>query len=191
MTRLVLLCCLLAPPGLAVAQPRLIPNGDVSVTYRVEGAAVDQIPGGAPNGVQLVWDAAGQRLRAEPVGGPVYAIVDLARRSTDIVFAAQRSILQLPLRNGDAQSLLGFSNLQFTRRGAGHVLGIECTEWIVHARKLDGTGCVTADGIILRAEGQFDGRPGTVKAVAVGRGQVQWDAFSLPDGFFRLPLGVR
>ena len=93
-------------PAMAVAQPRLVPGGDVDVLYQLEGAAAEQIPGGAPDGVRLQWDAAGQRLRAEPVGQAVYAITDLHRRVADIVFAAQSSVLELPLRGGDPQTLL-------------------------------------------------------------------------------------
>ncbi len=175
-------------PCLAWAQPRLVPQGDVDVTYRLSGAAAQQIPGGAPGGVRLQWDAAGQRLRAEPVGGAAYAITDLQRRVADIVFPAQSSILELPLRGGDPQTLLAGSDARFTRRGISHVLGIECTDWVIQARHVDGTGCVTADGIVLRAEGSFDGRPGSAVAMAVTRGPVSPAAFRTPDQYFRLPL---
>ncbi len=128
----------------AAAQPRLVPATDVDVLYHLEGAAAQQIPGGAPDGVRLQWDAAGQRLRAEPVGAPVYAITDLRRRVASLVFAAQSSVLELPLRGGDPQTLLAGADARFTRRGAGHVLGMDCTEWSVQARHVDATGCVTA-----------------------------------------------
>ena len=47
--------------------------------YKLGGLPPSQIPGGAPDGVRLQWDATGQRLRADPVGRPVYAIADLSR----------------------------------------------------------------------------------------------------------------
>ena len=100
--RIAAIGCLLLPGlglGLgAAAQPRLVPTGDVDVLYQVDGAAAQQIPGGAAGGVRLMWDAAGERLRAEPVGQPVYAITDLRRRLAELVFAAQSSVLELPLR---------------------------------------------------------------------------------------------
>ena len=178
-------------PAIAAAQPRLVPAGDVDVLYHVEGAAAQEIPGGAPDGVRLQWDAGGQRLRAEPVGQAMYAITDLRRRVADIVFPAQSSILELPLRGGDPQALLAGADARFTRRGAGHVLGIECTEWSVQARHMDATGCVTADGVVLRAEGSWNGQPGRAVAQSVARGPIAGAAFVPPAGFFRLPLGQR
>ena len=188
---IVLVLGLLTLPALSQAQPRLIPNGDVDVVYRVTGAAADQIPGGAPDGVRLQWDAAGQRLRAEPVGRAMYAITDLPRHVADVVFPAQSSILELPLRVGDPQTLLAGADVRFSRKGSGRVLGLDCTEWTIHSRKVDGAGCVTADGIVLRAEGQFDGRPGGMQAVSVARGPVPAMRFAPPAGFFRVPMGGR
>ncbi len=183
-----LAAALLLWPGLASAQPRLVPQGDVDAIYHLSGAAAEQIPGGAPGGVRLRWDAQGQRLRAEPVGGAAYAITDLQRRVADIVFPGQSAVLELPLRDGDPQALLAGSDARFTRRGVSHVLGMECTDWTIKARHVDGVGCVTADGIVLRAEGSFDGRPGSAVATAVTRGPVDPAAFRTPDQFFRLPL---
>ena len=181
----------LAFPVLAAAQPRLVPTADVDVLYRVEGAAAQQIPGGAPDGVRLQWDAAGQRLRAEPVGGAVYAITDLRRHVASLVFAAQSSVLELPLRGGDPQTLLAGSDARFTRHGAGRVLGMDCTEWSVQARHVDATGCVTPDGVVLRAEGTWNGQPGRAVALSVARGPIPAASFVPPPGFFRVPLGTR
>ena len=182
------LLCLLSSPVAALSQPRLVPAGDADVVYRVAGAAAAQIPGGAPDGVRLQWDAAGERLRAEPVGGPVYAITDLMRHIADIVFPAQTSVLELRVRGGDPQTLLAGADVHFTRKGASRLLGLDCTEWAVHSRQVDGTGCVTADGIVLRAEGQYNGQSASLQAVSVGRGPVPAARFSPPANYFRLPL---
>ncbi len=178
-------------PGLAVAQPRLVPSGDVDVLYQLDGAAAQQIPGGAASGVRLQWDAAGQRLRAEPLGQPVYAITDLRRRVADLVFAAQSSVLELPLRGGDPQTLLAGADAHFTRQGTSHVLGMECTDWTVHARHVDATGCVTSDGVVLRAEGTWNGQPGRAVAQSVARGPIPDASFEPPPNFLRVPLGIR
>ena len=181
-----------ALPTLAAAQqPRLIPPHDVDILYQLDGPAAQQIPGGAPDGVRLQWNAAGQRLRAEPVGGIVYAITDLRRRVADLVFATQSSVLELPLRGGDPQALLAGSDARFTRGGTGRVLGMECDEWTVHARHLDATGCVTADGVVLRAEGTWNGQPGRAVALSVGRSPIPAARFAPPANFFVMPLGTR
>ena len=189
--RLLVLAAALALPVGAAAQPRLTPAGDVDVLYRVEGEAAQQIPGGAPQGVRLAWDAAGQRLRAEPVGQPLYAIADLRRRVADVVFAGQSTVLELPIRGGDPQALLAGADARFTRKGTGHVLGMECAEWAVQARRVDATGCVTADGIVLRAEGTWNGQPGRAVALSVARGPVPAAMFVPPPEFVRVPFGVR
>ncbi len=191
MTRLALLLALLFASGAAVAQPRLIPAGSVDVLYRLSGAAADQIPGGAPDGVRLQWDGVTQRLRAEPIGRPVYVITDLARRVADFVFPAQNAFLEVPLRGGDPQALLAGSDVRFTRRGTSRVAGLDCTEWTAQSQKLDATGCVTADGIVLRADGSYDGHRSSFQALSVTRGPVAPDRLRPPEGFARLPLGSR
>ena len=188
MIRWVLAACLLSTA--ATAQPRLVPAGDVDVLYRVQGAAARQIPGGAPDGVRLQWDAAGQRLRAEALGNPIYAITDLRRRIIDMVFASQSSALELPMRGGDPQALLAGADARFTRRGTGRVLGMDCTEWTIAARHVDATGCVTADGVVLRAEGLWNGEPGQAEALSVNRGHLPGERFAVPASFMRLPLGL-
>ena len=181
----------MAITGVAAAQPRLIPTGDVDALYQLDGAAAQQIPGGAAQGVRLVWDAAGQRLRAEPVGQPMYAIADLRRRVASVVFATQSMVLELPLRGGDPQALLAGADAHFTRKGTGHVLGLECAEWAVQAKRVDATGCVTADGIVLRAEGTWNGQPGRAVALSVARGPIPAAVFTPPPEFAHLPFGVR
>ena len=191
MRRWALLCCLVFVSSAAAAQPRLVPAGDVEVVYRLGGAAADQIPGGAPDGVRLQWDAAGQRLRAEPIGRNVYALTDLSRHVADFVFQAQGTFIEVPLRSGDPQTLLAGADVHFTRRGTGRVLGVDCTEWLAKSRKLDVTGCVTSDGVVLRADGVFDGRQGSFEALSVARGKLPSARFTPPDGFARLALGGR
>lgn len=184
------LMTLICTDALAQPMPRLVPARDVDIVYRLEGAAVQQIPGGAPDGVRLQWDAAGQRLRTQPIGAPVYAITDLRRRVAAVVFAAQSSILELPLRGGDPQTLIAGADARYIRRGNSHALGQDCTEWSITSRHLDVTGCVAADGVVLRAEGLFNGQPGSAVALSVVRGPIPLASFVPPPNFFRLPFGM-
>jgi hypothetical protein len=180
---------LLFLPAAAAAQPRLVPTQDVAVVYRIGGSAAQRIPGGAPEGVRVVWDAAGQRVRAEPVGLGTYAIADLGRRVTDIVFEAQHAYLELPIRGGDPQALLAGEHVTFARRGTETLLGMACTDWVIHAEKVTGMGCVTADGVVLRAQGLFDGQSGSMTAISVDLNPQADSSFRPPKGFFRLALG--
>ena len=197
MTRVWLLLFVMLSPTVACAQsapgaipsrsvPGLIPSRSVTVTYRVSGAAVDRIPGGAPNGVQVAWDAVEQRLRVEAVGQPNYALVALHSRVLDMVFGTQRAYLELPIRGGDPQTLLTGRDVHFTRRGSDHVAGLDCTEWAFRSHKLEGVGCVTPDGVVLRAHGTFEGQPGEVVATTVAYGEVNGPDLLPPADFFRL-----
>ncbi len=192
MTRLLAILALFAAPAAAVAQPRLVPASNVQVLYHLSGPAAAAIPGGAAEGVRLEWDAAGERLRSEPVGGPVYAIADLGRHVADVVFAAQNTYLELPLRAGDPQSLLDTAiaggDAHFTRGGADRVIGIACTNWTVTARKLDATACISDEGVVLRARGTWNGQEGALTAVSVAHGSPAADRFRPPEGFFRVNL---
>ena len=192
MTRLLFAAALLAAPAFAAAQPRLVPSADVEVLYRVSGPAAAAIPGGAPAGVRLEWDAAGERLRSEPVGGAVYAITDLGRHVADVVFTAQNTYLELPIRGGNPEALLSQAiagaDAQFTRGGTDRVLDTPCTQWTVHARKLDATACVSAEGVVLRASGMWDGQSGDLLALSVLHNRPAPDRFRPPNGFFRVNL---
>jgi hypothetical protein len=179
---------LLLPAAGALAQPRVMPPGDVTVTYRLDGPAALQIPGGAPDGVKLEWDAAGQRLRAEPIGGRAYAVTDLRRHVAEIVFPQQASVLELPLRIGTPEALLAGSDARFTPIGNSRVLGMDCTEWTVQAKHMDARGCITPDGVVLRAEGLFNGQQGSLIATAVHRGPIPEAAFTTPPGFGKVSL---
>ena len=77
---------------------------------------------------------------------------------------------------------------RFTRRGAQRLLGLDCTDWAIHSPKIEGTGCITADGVVLRAEGVIDGRPGSMTAQSVAYGKQPPSAFVPPDGYARLAL---
>jgi len=175
----------------AESVPAMIPSRSVTVTYRVSGVAVDRIPGGAPDGLWVMWDAVEQRLRAEAVGQPNYALVALRSHLLDVVFGLQRAYLELPIRGGDPQALLTGRDVHFTRRGSDRVAGLACTEWGFQSRKLQGVGCVTPDGVVLRARGVFEGQAGEAVATAVAYGEVNGPDLLPPADFFRLMAPLR
>jgi len=185
-------CAVVAAVGLLIVnaaaaqdRPLIQPSRDVSVRYRVEGAAASVVPGGIPNGLLLSWDAAGQRLRAEPEGRTQAVIVDLRVHSALVVDTARRSALTLPTRDSDFQPLT-LEGARLTRRGEAVVAGLPCTTWAVRSDRGNGTVCLTADGVALRADGDVDGRHGSFTASDVSYGPVRDDLFRVPTDFLQL-----
>ena len=166
-------------------RPLLQPDRDVSVMYRVEGAAASVVPGGIPGALRLSWDAAGQRLRAEADGRSQAIIVDLRAHSALVVDTVLRSALTLPVRDGDLQPLT-LEGARLTRRGEATVAGLRCTNWAVQSSRGNGTVCLTPDGVALRADGDVDGRHGTFTATGVTYGPLRDELFQVPVDFMQL-----
>lgn len=173
--------------GAAQDRPLVQPSRDVTVTYRVEGAAASVIPGGIDGPLRLSWDAARQRLRAEAEGRPQAVLVDLPNRTATLLDDTMRAVVALPVRERDLQPLtLGGARL--TRRGQDSVAGRACTTWDVQASRGAGTVCLTEDGVALRAEGAVDGRHGSFTATSVRYGSVGPGLFAVPPGYFSLNI---
>ena len=168
-------------------RPRVQPDRDVTVTYRVEGAAQQALPGGVGGPLRLSWDAAGQRLRAEPADRPQAVIVDLPRHTASVVDDSMHAVLTLPVRERDLQPLT-LDGVQMTRRGADTVAGRACTIWAMQAKHGSGTVCLTPDGVALRAEGEIDGRHGSFTATDVTYGAVAAELFKVPPGYMTLAI---
>ncbi len=184
-----LLACCGAACGTAAAQDRPLvqPSRDVTVTYRVEGAAASVIPGGIDGPLRLSWDAARQRLRAEAEGRPQAVLVDLPNRTATLLDDTMRAVVALPVRERDLQPLT-LNGARLTRRGQDSVAGLACTNWDVQASRGAGTVCLTADGVALRAEGAVDGRRGSFTATGVRYGGVEPGLFAVPPGYFSLNI---
>ena len=172
-----------APPD----RPRVQPDRDVTVTYRLEGAATQAIPGGVDGPLRLSWDAAGQRLRAEPANRPQAVIVDLPRHTASVVDDAMHAVLTLPVRERDLQPLT-LDGVGMTRRGTDTVAGHPCTTWAMQSKRGTGTVCLTPGGVALRAEGDIDGRHGSFTATNVLYGAVAADLFTAPPGYMTLNI---
>lgn len=177
----------LAAAGTAAAQdrPLLQPSRDVTVTYRIEGAAASAIPGGIDGPLRLSWDAAHQRLRAEAEGRPQAVLVDLPNHTATMLDGVMRAAIALPVRDRDLQPLT-LAGAQLTRRGAGNVAGMACTNWDVESHRGAGTVCLTADGVALRADGAVDGHKGSFTATSVRYGEVAPNLFTAPPGYLAL-----
>ena len=140
-----------------------------------------------PNALLLSWDAAGQRLRAEPEGRSQAVIVDLRAHSAKLVDTMLRSALTLPTRDSDFQPLT-LEGARLTRRNDAVIAGLACTNWAVQSSRGNGTVCLTADGVALRADGDVDGRHGVFTASRVSYGPVPDDLFRVPSDFMQFNL---
>ena len=138
MTRAALLLLVMAGGAAAQERPVVVPTRDVDVSYRA--GPVEQ---------RMRWLATEQRLRIDPPGNGLFMIVDYRTRRMQVVRQSDRKVVEMP-------SPAGFPGQQpgtgYTRRGAGSVAGLPCTEWqTTDAAGDEALVCFTGDGVMLRA----------------------------------------
>lgn len=135
--------------GTAEPAPAYLPTRDVAVQYTVAGKAAQQV-----RTLQVRFSAARQLLRVETEDrGMGYLIVDPARRGAKLVVPGLGQVADLPLMRDRRAALLFGDGLRFTRRGKARVAGWECVNWDVRAERDSATLCLTAEGVLLRAQG--------------------------------------
>ncbi len=191
LTRAFLLLLAFGGPALAQtppAGPRTRPSRDVVVTYRMDGPALDLVPGGVKGPVRLSWDAAGQRVRAEAEGRPQVALLDLRAHGGQLLDTGLRVVLPLPIREKDLQPLT-LDQLALTPRGRETVAGQACTTYGFDTPQGPGTVCLTADGVPLQGQGPVQGRPGHFTALSVTYGRLPASLFEAPPGYMFLAGG--
>lgn len=172
-------------PVSARAAPPTLPTHDVAVTYRLQGAARDAVPGGLPEIVRLAWDAGGRRLRVEPEGRQQVLLVDLNVPRAELVDKGMHGVLTLPMRAKDIEPL-ALQDATLTPRGRAVVTGLSCMEYDVVAKRGRGVVCLAADGVALRGSGTVDGKQGGFTAVSVVPGPLPAGSFEVPPGYMHL-----
>lgn len=185
--RAVLLLLLLVSPALAQPSPRVLPSRDVTVVYRVDGAAADAVPGGIPGDLRVSWSAGERRLRVAPQGRTQVLLVDLDAATVQAVDSGLRAAMSLPVRPKDLQPLT-LQDAHLVRRGTATVAGRSCTDYAVESRRGHGTLCLTDDGVALRADGEVDGRRGRFTAVSVSYEPLPTQLFEVPAGYMQLAI---
>lgn len=172
-------------------QPAIHPTRDVAVEYEARGRP--DASGPMQSGlVRVFWTDHGALARVEMPGLPMWGIIDLARARMTVVFAAQHGYVDLPLDPNRVPGLSIPPGTQLTRIGSATVAGLDCTVWRVRGPGDAGTACITADGLVLRAQGhgQEHGMSGngTLSAVKVRYGPLPAALFAPPVGFRRIDL---
>lgn len=174
-----------AVPALAGEPPAYVPQRDVTIEYVVT-------PAGRPQEHARVSAEAGAahiRIDSDSVPGPV--VLDRAAGTALIIYPPAKMFTELPGQRLDVERLLDDAHPQFTAIGHSVVAGYACTDYRIVARDGSGTGCLTADGVLLRGSGQDrHGRGGAVSAVSVRYAALPASAFAPPPGYAELPRGM-
>jgi hypothetical protein len=166
---------LVAQPALAQDRPPLFPTRDVAVTYRTLGEAA-QLPA-----ITMSWLAAQQLMRSD-MPGMGYMVMDQRNQRAFMVVEQARMIMDIP--TGQAMAQAGPSpNATFRREGSATVAGHACTIWSYQDGGNQGRACVTAEGVMLRAEGTSQGRTGGMEATQVAFGPQDPARFQRPQGY--------
>jgi hypothetical protein len=188
--RAVALLAAMLPPLLMVAaaapdRPVFPPVRDVAVSYHADLHAQ-----GAPAEFTLHYSTALNRARLEG-GLPGYVLVDLASHRATIVFEPMGMMMDAPPNSGLDQALVLEKGKRFVRKGHDQVAGLSCTVWDVTAEDAVGTACVTADGVVLRANGHDrKGRAGSIEATSVQYAPQAAALFSPPPNVHRVSIAA-
>jgi hypothetical protein len=170
---------LFALPAVAQDRPPVFPTRDVAVTYRMTGGSAPQ---GAPQTMQMSWNAAAGLLRSE-VPGMGWMVADQRSGRAFMVMEPMRVIMDVPLGQQGSQ-LPGLSpNATYRREGNATVAGLRCTIWSVQDGDSRGRACITADGVMLRAEGTNGGHSGGLEATQVTYAPQDPSRFQRPQGY--------
>jgi len=177
-------CSLAALPALAQDRPTYMPTRDVSVAYRATGA-------GNATEMRISWLAASGLMRVDMPGGQGFMVANPRGNAPGfMVMEAQRMIMDVPTSQLPAAGMQPSASARFTREGTARIANTDCTIWRMEDQGHAGRACLTADGVMLRAEG--DGRQGQIEATSVSYGPQDPARFQRPSGYqtFQMPAGV-
>ena len=186
MRHAVLAAALLALPAAAQAQdrPQVFPSRDVAVTYRVssQGQAAE---------LTMQYAAQARLTRMTLPGGMGYVVADHRNQRGFMVMEPTRTIMDVPMQQA-AGMQQQFENASFTRGGTEKIAGTDCTVWRYQGQGQSGEACITADGVMLRMQGNAQGQQGRMEAVRVAYGAQDAAQFRRPQGYqaMQMPQGL-
>jgi hypothetical protein len=178
-------CLPLALPAAAQDRPPLTPTRDVAITYRLIGEGAQQAAGQA---MVVQWLAAQQLMRTD-MPGLGYSVTDHRSQRAFMVMEQMRMIMDLPIQQAMQQGMPS-AGASFRREGSATIAGHDCAIWVVQDGASQGRSCVTADGVVLRAEGTHQGRTGGMEATQVVFGPQDPARFQRPQGYQSMPAGM-
>ncbi len=172
-----------APASAQDAPPHIWPTRDVTVTY----AVIDQQQNRSTT-IAMHWKAGGTQARIDLPGGS-YAIVDRAGDLGMLVLPRQKTVMRIPLSATPIGAMLPENAAGFVHGGSDTVAGHRCDLWSLHNAQGDASVCLTADGVVLRAQGKSaQGGSGGVIANVVTYGPIPRALLEPPADFARINL---
>lgn len=175
-----------ALPIAAQAQdrPQIFPTRDVAVTYRAAGQ-------GQQAELTMLWSAASRLMRMNLPGGAGYIVADHQNQRGFMVMEAMRTVMDVPMAQA-AGMQRDLENARFTRGGTEKIAGTDCTVWRYDGPSQSGEACITADGVMLRAQAAAQGQQGRMEATRVTYGVQDAAQFRRPQGYqtMQMPQGV-
>jgi len=172
-----------AASAAAADQPPLTPTRDVAVTYQ----AKDQQ--GTVRVVHMSFDATGRRLHIDVVGQPGFQVIDRKNNLLLSVLYTQKIYLERPLPPQVGNLMDRSPNMVLKKGATATVAGLSCTLWSVPTgpNSPDLQACITADGVVLRAEPVGGGNSvPRLEATSVVYGPQPESLFVPPAGFQRI-----
>ena len=171
--------------GAACAAPRLVPDRDATVEYRV-------LPQGhAPIDVTVAIAAGGLRLRVISPDLPTTIVVRRDTETAEIMLPLLRMYAELPIGKYDPERTV-LRGASYTSLGEARVAGLRCTEWRAASAEGEARACITADGVILRGEAKSArrGAMGAVVARRVVLGALPAETFEVPADYQKSPIRI-
>jgi hypothetical protein len=172
-------------PGLdarAQDRPVMAPSRDVTVTYALTGGAQNQ---GATT-MRVTYADGNKRVRMDLLAFPDAKVAfgsiifDTVANEVLSLLPDQQAYYVLPAAGKANPGLLLNDKMQYIRQGKETIADLPCTDWMVsNGTDFQGTACVTADGVALRATRTLP-KPGTMEAVKVSYGTPPGDTFKPP-----------
>ncbi|WP_270939204.1 hypothetical protein [Falsiroseomonas oryzae] len=183
---LAVLLTLAAAPALAQDRPPLTPTRDVTVTYRSIGSGV---PAGMPP-MTISWLAA-QGLMRNDMPGMGWVVADPRSGRAFMVMEQARAIMDVPMPPSVEQQM-NSPTVTFRREGSATVAGHACTIWLMQDGPNQARSCITAEGVMLRAEGTHQGQTSGIEATQVSFAAQDPARFQRPQGYqpMQVPPGL-
>ena len=181
---------LLAAPAQAADQPLLTPTRDVAIDYTIDQAPPRQIlPGLQPGDrIHLSIRADAAKLRLDGPNLPGYLLLDRNAAHLRLVLPQGKMFVTLDADPATLALFLQPDRLHFTRQGQATVARLACAIWSVQDGARRSSGCLTADGVLLRGQSTERGDTGAVTATAVTYGPLDDALFEPPADYRRLDL---